>query len=83
MAWAYADYESQASDADRLSRLRLHIDEVSAKISAAVSDGPASRSTDGLVNYLTTVLTPRRQELERRTASAAGRHSLVRRGATR
>lgn len=37
MAWSYADFETQTTDADRLTRLRLHIAEVEAAIDADLS----------------------------------------------
>lgn len=78
MAWLHNNYEEQATDAARLATLRAHISEVNARIAASVSDGGASRDTGNLTNYVSTVLDPRRRELE--AATRGSRHSFVRRG---
>lgn len=70
MAWTYADYESQATNTLRLTRLRLHIDEVEAAISADVSGAEFSRSAATLERKLDR-LHRRRDELERKTSRAA------------
>ncbi|MEM1185232.1 MAG: hypothetical protein AAGI53_09545 [Planctomycetota bacterium] len=50
--WDYADWASQETDAARESRLRLHISEVSGRVSADVSHAGGSRSSGPLVQYL-------------------------------
>lgn len=52
MAWTYANYNSQGTTALRLTTLRLHMDEVGAQISAAVTADGKSRNTADLVAYL-------------------------------
>lgn len=61
--WTYHDYEEQETDALRLARLRRHITEVNAKVSADVSAGAYSRSSHPLTTYLAQ-LHDRRKELE-------------------
>lgn len=63
MAWSYADYETQTTDALRLSRLRLHIAEVEAAIDAdltAMGRGVAHQTLNDKMNRLQ----KRRAELE-------------------
>lgn len=48
MAWTYADYSSQTSDSARLTRLRLHIDEVEAAVNADSSSTLGSASYSSL-----------------------------------
>ena len=78
MAWTYADWRSQPTDAARLSRLRSHMDEVEAKIDAAVSDGGASRSTDTLETKLAR-LTEEETKLLARLKSSGGGIGYMRR----
>lgn len=52
MAWTYNDYRTIDDDELRLARLALHMDEVSAKIDADVSDGEVSVNRSTLLNYL-------------------------------
>lgn len=63
MAWTYNDFESQSSDAARLSRLRLHLTEVRAEVFADIGSESKSRSNSVLVQYLAQ-LEDRRKELE-------------------
>lgn len=70
MAYTYHNWSSQTSDADKLSRLRLHIDEVSAQMGPNLSSGGHSRSTDSLNNYLDK-LYKQRDILEGRVAGSA------------
>ncbi len=63
MAWTYNDFESQTTDADRLSRLRLHLTEVRAEVFADIGSESKSRSNSVLVQYLQQ-LEDRRKELE-------------------
>ena len=72
MAWTYSDWRSQATDTARLSRLRLHMDEVGAKVAAAVSDGGASRSTSDLVAYLDTLRVDENNLIARTNGSTGG-----------
>lgn len=51
-AWTYHDYLEQSTLALRITRLRQHMSEVNARVSAAVSAGGKSRSTADLVAYL-------------------------------
>lgn len=51
MAWTYHDYETYSGSA-RLSRLRLHITEVSAECGPNSSRADASRDNGHLVEYL-------------------------------
>jgi len=69
MAWTYSDYESQDTDSDRLSRLRLHIAEVSAAISAAMTSAGNSRDPQVLQRYMEETLQRRRRELEAKVGS--------------
>lgn len=52
MAWTYADWESQTSDASRLSRLRLHIAEVVQHVGPEVAGGGMSKGSSSLTSYL-------------------------------
>lgn len=70
MAYTYADYESESTDALRLSRLRLHIAEVSADMGASISADGKSRNTQTLVDYLR-MLKDRREDLERATGESS------------
>lgn len=71
MAYTYGDYESQSTDALRLARLRLHIAEVTQKISAATSGDGMSRDPSSLVTYMEQLQT-RRRELESVTGNYGG-----------
>lgn len=51
MAYTYHDWQQQTTAAARLSRLRLHLAEVSQLIAASVSSNGSSRSTDTLERY--------------------------------
>lgn len=75
MAWSYQDYEAQTTDADRLTRLRLHIGEVQAAIRPNVEADGDAVSSEHLVRYLNDVLVPRRRELER--IAGTGRITFV------
>lgn len=68
MAWSYQDYESQSTNAARLTRLRLHIGEVSAYIGVDMSSAAGSVSHGGLTQYLQ-MLSKRRAELEQLTGA--------------
>jgi hypothetical protein len=52
LAWTYSDWITQTTDSTRLTRLRLHIQEVSDKITQEVSSGGNSRSSSALQAYL-------------------------------
>ena len=72
MAWVYADFEQQTTDAAKLSRLHLHIAEVREKYGGkqSVSGGGMSLSVDtGYIAQLET----RRSELESRVRRFNGR----------
>lgn len=70
VAWTYHDYEEQTSDTARLTRLRLHIGEVSAAMTADVTADGKSRSAGNLRAYLADLQT-RRRELERSSGTGA------------
>jgi hypothetical protein len=70
MAWTYADYEAQSTDALRLERLRSHIGEVSAAMQPNVASGGNSVDRDTLQPYLRD-LQSRRAELEKSVGPAA------------
>lgn len=70
MAWTYADYEEQSTDALRLARLRQHISEVSQAMGPSVSADGKSRDTGSLATYLG-MLRDRRKELEAITGTYA------------
>ena len=63
MAWTYADFESQPTNAAMLTRLRLHITEVSVEFGPDLSINDRSRSNQYLVDYLI-LLNKRREQLE-------------------
>jgi len=71
MAWTYSDYATYDYGAARLTRFRLHVQEVSDKIGAEMSDGGASRSTNALQSYLGILLKGQPDEV-RRDKTAAG-----------
>ena len=80
MAWQYSDYESQSDDSLRLQRLNLFIGEITASIHADYSINGRSVNTAHLESLLSTVLYPRRAELERvaGVVTEANRASFVR-----
>jgi hypothetical protein len=51
--WSYADFESQSTDTERLTRLRLHISEVEAAIVPDMSAHGMSQSNQVLESKLT------------------------------
>ena len=69
MAWTYGDYDSLESDAARLARLRLHIDEVRAVIGPDMSSASGSVSFGSLTSYLNR-LTDEQMNLDRRREGA-------------
>ena len=80
-AWTYADWityaESTAAEAaSKLTRLRLHMQEVSQAVTADVSAGSKSRSTGSLNEYLRDL----RTEEKRLMSRASARASYPRRG---
>ena len=52
MAWTYSDWITQTDDGARLTRLRLHIQEVSNKIRREVGAGDMSQSSRAVREYL-------------------------------
>jgi hypothetical protein len=79
--WAYADWDSQSTDALRLARLKLHIQEVSGFMLETMSKGRSIRLSPDYMR----LLTDRRDALESRSAlqaigSRAGRVSSFVRG---
>lgn len=63
MAYAYADYESQPTAADKKTRLELHIGEVSALIRPSIGSNGVTEDADHMVEYHK-LLTARLRELE-------------------
>ena len=51
MAWTYSDWITQSTLTTRLSRLRLHIQEVSAKIDIEIAGDGKSRASATLGRY--------------------------------
>lgn len=51
MAWTYNDWPSQSTTAAQVTRLKLHMEEVSEAIQADTSAGDRSRSSGNLVTY--------------------------------
>jgi heme oxygenase len=82
MAWTYADFESQASDALRLARLRLHMAEIHAAIDANVTAGTSGVSHDVLIAKLDRC-TGRLRELEARVGDLTTDDRRVSSGFTR
>ena len=54
MTWTYSDWRSYADSnpSAKLARLRLHIEEVTDAITADVTKGGSSRSSNPLLGYL-------------------------------
>ena len=78
MAWAHANFMSQATDAERLSKLRQHIDEVEAAVDAGVSSDGQSIDTSPLNDKLARLYTER-DRLEQSPANmTAGGMSRIR-----
>lgn len=69
MAWTYAAFEEQGTDAARLAMLNQHITEVRAEIAPDVSDGEVSVNRGSMKPYLDT-LNARRKELEAQVGRA-------------
>lgn len=63
MAWSYAEFEAEATNADRLSMLRQHLGEVSTAIANAYQLKGRSQDSTALVTYQTR-LYERLRELE-------------------
>jgi len=63
MAYTYAAFEEQTTDALRLSMLRQHISEVRAQMGPDVGGGGKFRNSGRIVDYLAQ-LNQRRMELE-------------------
>lgn len=78
MAWTYSDYVTYDYGATRLSRFRSHIQEVSDKISAEMSAGGRSRSTNALQSYLNSLLAREEQEVSSNKAAAGTRTVFTR-----
>lgn len=84
MTWTYNDWRRQATPAEQLDRLNLHIEEVSSRLTAELSADGKSKSTTALNDYLAR-LEERADELEQ-TAGAGvtnGGISLARNRAPR
>lgn len=71
MAWTYSDWDQQTTPAARLSRLSLHIKEVTDKIAANVSADGKSRDSSSL-NQLLTTLNKRYDQLLSAAGTAGG-----------
>lgn len=81
MAWQYSDYESQATDAERLVRIRLHKQEVIDQIHQDYSVPGRSINTAHLTSLISMVIDPRLKELEKRegiTSTATTQGAFVR-----
>lgn len=65
MGWTYSDYESQATPALRLTKLRLHINEVNAVMGKELTVGMRSERSESLQTHLEKTLYPRLRELEK------------------
>lgn len=83
MAWTYANWPSQSTPALRLTRLNLHIEEVSQKVQQELGADGKSRGSSSVQNYLDTLFAERdklEKRVERTTASdgASGMFSQVR-----
>lgn len=63
MAYTYYDWASQATTAAKLTRLNLHIGEVTLQMGPSVSRDGASRSTADIMQYLR-LLTEQQRELQ-------------------
>jgi hypothetical protein len=72
VAWTYSDYESQSTDAARLSRLRLHKQEITDQIAKDYAVAGRSVQTAHLVSYISTIVDPRLRELESRVGTESG-----------
>ena len=55
MAWTYADWITQTAKADRVTRLRLHIQEVSGQIEAGMTHTGRTFDPEPLRQYLSTL----------------------------
>ena len=53
MAWTYSDYVTYDYGSSRLSRFRLHLQEVMDALTAEVSANGRSKSTETIGEYLT------------------------------
>jgi len=71
MAWTYSNWTSQSTSAARLTRLRLHVTEVSDKVGQELAADGKSVGSSALQAYLGALLT-RMDKLEGRSASAIG-----------
>jgi hypothetical protein len=72
MAWQYSGYESQATDAERLAMLRLHIQEVNDQLHAGYRMGERSYDPDALQKHIERVLMPRLREFEQKVPNSSG-----------
>lgn len=70
MAWTYSDWTSQATDAARLTRLNLHITEVSDAVGREIDADGKRVSSAAVQQYLDTLLR-QRERLESRTAGGS------------
>lgn len=67
MAWTYSAFESEATDAARLTMLRQHIGEVRAKMGVDTNGADMAVAFGSLQQYIDS-LDKRRMELERKVA---------------
>lgn len=70
MAWTYADWPSQTTPALRLTRLNLHITEVTQKIGNEIGGDGYSKGSGSLTTYLNGLMA-RQAELEKRVERTA------------
>jgi hypothetical protein len=78
VAWTYSDYITLDGSA-KLTRLRLHIQEVSDKVTQEVGGGGYNRSSSAVQQYLKT-LKDEELQLTGSIAAVSGGVSLARRG---
>lgn len=71
MAWTYAAFEEEATDAARLAMLNQHITEVRGSVQPDLTDGEVAINRGQMVTYLS-ALVKRRAELEARVSRARG-----------
>lgn len=77
MAWTYSDYITLGPTSAGLTRLRLHIQEVTDKISLEIAADGKSKSSHALQQYLDGLL-KKEAQIEKRTGLASARVSQIR-----
>lgn len=82
MAWTYSDYVTHDYGATRLTRFRLHVQEVADKLSAEMSAMGRSYSTTGIQQYLDSLRKAEPEETQR-CKLAGGDHVIFTRARPR